>query len=230
MKRLYFLFALAILLYSCDNSSEPTNTESNQFTLKVENIPKNFYEIDLKTKFVDKMAEVGTKYGSKIYINDAEWAKIVEYSEDYSLWVKNLRRDTSDVSLTRVTFDLELQEPSMAMEGKVFKKRHFIITYARDALDNIAGNSDAAWVAKRFKQYAERCKKTGELCTYINNTIAVGSANPYTAMCSKMLNKFIAECTGEVTQKYQQVEAVICGAECYGQLEEWLWQHEQGQF
>ncbi|MCX6148346.1 MAG: hypothetical protein NTW25_14015 [Candidatus Kapabacteria bacterium] len=231
MKNIIEFVLILVFLTSCskDQSTSPDNL-SNSFVEMIEHYPNQFYVIDVKTKYSDKFSETGLKNGTIMYINNTNWGKVKETGENYSLWIKDISRIESD-SLTTITFNLELQEPSLAFEGKVYKKKHFVINYSRDIYnDKLENNINAQSVSARYKIYAEKCKKTGEISAFINNSLIAKSPNPYTFICSKILDMFLTEMQNEKTQQCQQFEAVICGAECFGELKEWLFLHEQGNF
>ncbi len=219
-------FIMLMFLLSCSKDNV-TNPETPQYVYMTEHKPQGFYEIDVKTNLWDKLNETGTKNGTICYINNSDWGKKVEIGEDYSLWIKDLSRTPED-SLIHVSINLELQEPSLLLEGYVYKKKHFEITYTKNQYDETTkGNATDALIAQRFQDYANRCKKAGQIAAFVNNSFISNSPHPYTKLASKIISMLLDMFMDEELWYYQQIEAVIIGSEMYGQLKEWLWELEQ---
>ena len=222
------ILMISIIIVSCSKDNPTSATKDPEFLLMVEHTPtKQFYEIDLKTSYLDKWAETGVKNGSIAYINNQKWAKVVETGENFSLWIKDLARDKSNFPEITVSFNLELQEPSLVYEGKVYKKQHFEIKYdSENALETQKGNVEAQLVADRFMSYAKKCKAAGKISAHVNNMFLKSSPNPYSMVASKIIDYMVGKLGDEQSWQIKKIEAVICGSEVLGQLKEWLWELE----
>jgi hypothetical protein len=192
-----------------------------------EHNPSQFWELDLKTEIVDKLNETGTKNGAIAYLNNQEWCKVVETGEDYSIWIKDLSRKQNG-NKVNISFNLEIQEPSAMFEGKTFKKRHFELTYDMDNYLNGKDSVQAQLIAERFKKYAEDCKRAGQISAFINNQFLTKSPDLYLQTTSKIISWILNYVNDPGTWRFQQYEAVVCGAEVLGQLKEWIWEKENG--
>lgn len=192
-----------------------------------EHNPVNYWDIDVKTKFKDKWGEIGMKFGSKAFINNTKNLNVVEYFEDVSLWIKDFIRIKSNKEII-IDFFIELQKPTVFFESAFLKKRHFTIKYDNDLyLEKVKGNIEYQVVAEKFRKYAIKCKKAGEITAYINNIFLDNNKLIPANYINKILERLISMLINEETWQIQQMEAVICGAEIYGQLKEWLWELEQ---
>lgn len=221
VKRIVFILILGSVLSSC------SLFKCNNFVPMEERYPKKVYELDVKTKLIDKYNETGIKYGTIAYLNNKPWSKVVELGENYSVWIKDLVRNEKEAPIITVEFTLELQEPALALEGKTFKKKKFTITYEADsALIKVKADSEAQLVGEYFKRYAERAKEAGKISAYVNNMFIKKSPIPYSAVCAFVIDWMSKNLQDDKMWKYKRLEAVICGSEVCGTLGEWLWEIE----
>ena len=112
-KYLSILFAvLSLVVFNSCSKDNPADSASKspEFLMMEEHTPSKVYLIDVKTKLTNKIEASGTKNGAIAYLNNQEWCKVVETGENYSLWIKDLSRDTSNFPNITIGFNLELQE------------------------------------------------------------------------------------------------------------------------
>lgn len=80
-------------------------------------------KIDLKTPVNDKEKLKLAKAGLGAYLRQVEWAKVVNVGEDYSVWVKNLKRRFKG-NVLHFEVDLELKTAADLGSGKPVSARH----------------------------------------------------------------------------------------------------------
>lgn len=92
-------------------------------------------KIDLKTPIDDKEKLKLAKSGLGAYLRQVEWAKVVNVGEDYSVWIKNLKRRFKG-NVLHFEVDLELKTTADLGSGKLIDARHI-----KDSVDlNEAAN------------------------------------------------------------------------------------------
>ena len=92
-------------------------------------------KIDLKTPVEDKEKLKLAKAGLGAYLRQVEWAKVVNVGEDYSVWIKKLKRRFKG-NMLHFEVDLELKTAADLGSGKPISARHI-----KDSVDlNEAAN------------------------------------------------------------------------------------------
>ncbi|MBI3005812.1 MAG: hypothetical protein HYY49_10420 [Ignavibacteriales bacterium] len=86
-------------------------------------------KIDLKTPLDDKEKLKLAKAGLGAYLRQAEWVEVVNVGEDYSLWIKNLKRRFKGNTL-HFEADLELKTRADLGSGDLVNARHI-----KDSID-----------------------------------------------------------------------------------------------
>ena len=86
-------------------------------------------KLDLKTPLEDKEKLKLAKAGLAAYLQQAEWASIVNLGEDYSVWIKNLKRGFKG-NVLMFEVDLELKTQADISTGTLISARHI-----RDTVD-----------------------------------------------------------------------------------------------
>jgi hypothetical protein len=80
-------------------------------------------KLDLKTPLEDKEKLKLAKAGLGAYLRQAEWANVVNVGEDYSVWIKNLKRRFKGNTLY-FELDLEIKTAADLTSGKLISARH----------------------------------------------------------------------------------------------------------
>ena len=86
-------------------------------------------KIDLKTPLEDKEKLKLAKAGLGAFLRQAEWAQVVNVGEDYSVWIKNLKRRFKG-NILHFELDLEVKTAADLTSGKLLSARHI-----RDSVD-----------------------------------------------------------------------------------------------
>ncbi len=221
MKKLIYLFAfLFILSCSKDNPTEPEVVYDPD--------PVGFYLFDIKTNIIEKMNVTGAKNGLKSYIKyeDNAWCDIKETGEDYSVWIKNLGRYTIE-GVTHVFFDLELQPPSFIFESDYIKIATLNIEYEMNPVYFASiDDPELEYVYREFRKYSLTLDKVNKSYNYIRSIAdkdKTGFTKYYNALLG-LIGIFMKD--GEKAE--HKFEAVIAGAECFGQLRAWIKEIEAG--
>ncbi|HLP62789.1 MAG TPA: M23 family metallopeptidase [Candidatus Deferrimicrobium sp.] len=102
-------------MISCEPESIPTPPSPIPIR------PRNM-KFDVKTKFMEKELTAAAKAGFISYIHQSSWAKIVEFGEDNSLWLKNYKRSSKGDRIF-IELDLEIRSPAMISEGYLIKRK-----------------------------------------------------------------------------------------------------------
>lgn len=227
VKFVFISFLMLLALSSCSLFDKISN--KSEFEYMPEHTPESKYKFDVKTKYLEKYDLTGVKNGAIAYLGYEKWAELVEIDENYSLWIKNIKRDTSELPYVSVSFDLELQDPSFQFEGNPIKKKTFVIRYSSNyEIEKSKGSPGAKAAEEILRNYAEYAKSTGKISAYVNNMFIKKAKSPYVQVCAYVLDYINNTLNDSQTWKYKQVESIICGAEIMGQLKEWMWEIEQG--
>lgn len=80
-------------------------------------------KIDLKTPVEDKDKLKLAKAGLGAFLRQAEWASVVNVGEDYSVWVKNIKRRFKG-NVLHFELDLEIRTAADLTSGKLVSARH----------------------------------------------------------------------------------------------------------
>ena len=80
------------------------------------------YTFDVKTKLSEKHRMQVAKQGVLHAIENSSWASVSEVGEDYSLWIKKLRREHRGDSI-RVVLDVELRTRAMLTSGRLLSRQ-----------------------------------------------------------------------------------------------------------
>lgn len=80
-------------------------------------------KIDIKTPVADKEKLKFAKSGLGAYLRQSEWAEVVNVGEDYSVWIKNLKRRFKG-NVLHFEVDLELKTNADIGSGKLIDRRH----------------------------------------------------------------------------------------------------------
>lgn len=222
MKYLYLLLISVLFVTSCNKTTKPEDSEQYKE-------PQGNYIFDVKTKFIEKRDITGAKNGTIAYLKKSNWAKVEYTGEDYSVWIKNTYRDNVNDSTISLQFDYELHTPAMFTEGDIIYSKVLDIEYI---LNNDwvgqAGNPDANDVKRLYGVFCKKMEMTKKLLPYAKHLAE--STQPQFASFIEIIFNLIDEFMPEENSMYQKAEAVIVGAECYGQLSEWMKDLENGNY
>jgi uncharacterized protein YpmB len=173
-------------------------------------------KIDIKTPIEDKEKLKLAKAGLGAYLQQAEWASIVNFGEDYSVWVRNLkRRFKGNILVFEV--DLDLKTRADISTGSLISSRHL-----QDTVDL----TDAA----NLKTFESR-----EAYEFVEKQLTKNNKyKPITAVVGTVTNVPIAGGVVQQGMKYlgvdveaqyttdQAIEAMVLGAVLISNLKEML--------
>jgi|GEM_PF-2840538 len=140
MRRFHFFLAFSLLLAVTTGSAQGI-------------------ALDVKTRWSEKNDLAAVKYGVIASIERLGRWSVVEFGEDYSLWLTGLQRSQRGDSVL-VAMTLELRTPSLVRSGEVLQSRTVRIAYTPRALDSLAS---LPAVAEYIAQYAEEVAKRDRL-------------------------------------------------------------------
>jgi hypothetical protein len=109
-------------------------------------------KLDLKTKWLEKPGLTFIKNGARLILNGSEWAEVVEFGEDYALWLRDCNRIERGDSVM-LTFTIELREPSLFDEAELLGSRSDTLVYPAHGEWTKEGTADAV----RTVAIAEQC-------------------------------------------------------------------------
>lgn len=98
-------------------------------------------KFDVKTKLHEKRQLHLIKLAVVQLINESNWAKVKDLGEDYSLWLKNIKRGLNG-ELIIVELDVEIHGPAIISEGVFIAGRHLSIPYDPSGAEKV--NPDKA--------------------------------------------------------------------------------------
>ncbi len=99
--------------------------------------PKSKYKLDIKTKIKDSGKFSHIKDGVSDLIEADAWGEIVEFGEDYAVWIENYNRYSIDSNIKKITFNLSITKKSMwsRKENILSKKIELEYNIGEDWLD-----------------------------------------------------------------------------------------------
>lgn len=200
MKIKSYLFILLIFfVLSCKNDNDE----------KIEIIPDpiNSYKIDVKTSFSNKQNYSGIKESVINYFSQGvEWAQVVEFGEDYELWIEDVEREKINDVRWKINFKLIFKE------NPLFQK------------ETIHISENMTCVFDMPKDFEDVISDGQKLKQFINNSIQlskkVGMINPKimaTALAAEKLMKMFNFITSlifdndEELRKVRRLESVFFG-------------------
>lgn len=98
---------------------------------------------DVKTSMKEKIQLRFIKIATITNLKNSNWARIVEFGEDYSLWLTNLERYDLGDSI-KSEFNIELRTPSMINRGKLLQIRHISVIYDTSGIAQVNENDGAS--------------------------------------------------------------------------------------
>jgi hypothetical protein len=177
--------------------------------------PAKHYKFDVKTKFSEKKAEAPTKAGLITYLKTSGWSEVVEFKENYAVWLKNVHK--TDGTNTMLTFDLELTKPSFFKQGQTLKSKHFELSYNTG---NVSKKVNLKMVLGEMQKVNDQIATTGNAIPFLSQaTQYTGVVNGVLGLVSNLLPDATAQ---------DKSEAAIIGGAAYAQIQQWVIDIEKG--
>lgn len=101
------------------------------------------YRFDIKTELEEKADLKIVKQGVITATSQSSWATEVEFNENYSLWLKDLRRSHRGDSMY-VSINLQLRTPAALTQGELVEERRIGVQYHWQKAQEIAKDSISA--------------------------------------------------------------------------------------
>jgi len=174
------------------------------------------YKIDLKTPAGDKEKLKLAKAGLGAYLRQAEWAKVVNVGEDYSVWIKDLKRKfTGNILHFDVT--LEVRTTADVGSGALLNSRMIRDTIDLSAIGSKTTFEDREIIAKIEEQIRKNHK-------YKPIPVVLGTVSgvPVAGQVLEKGLKFLGvDLEAQVTPD-QAVESMVLGAVLISNLREMI--------
>lgn len=124
-------------------------------------------DLDVKTHWSEKGDLAAVKYGVIASIEKLGRWNVVEFGEDYSLWLTDLSRREKGDSII-VEMGIELRTPSLVRNGDLLESRTVRVAYLPHALDSLTTLPEvAAYIDRYARDVAERDRLWQGACTLI---------------------------------------------------------------
>lgn len=141
---------------------------------------------DVKTTMQEKQQLHVIKIAVINALKQSNWANVVEYREDYSLWLTNLHRYNNYNSF-RTEIDLDLRTPAMLTTGKHITGLRVSVTFDTIEISNIPVSSDTLMTSFLI----QGLRNSGELTEF---TALLSGGNPILAyLVSSFINDVFRE-------------------------------------
>jgi hypothetical protein len=174
------------------------------------------YKIDLKTPAGDKEKLRLAKAGLGSYLRQAEWAKVVNVGEDYSVWIKNLNRKfKGNVLYFDVT--LEVRTTADVGSGTLLNGRTIRDTIDLSAIGTTTTFEDREIIREVEKQI-QKNNKYKPIPVVLGTVTGVPIAGPIVEKGLKFLG---VDLEAKVTPD-QAVESMVLGAVLIANLREMI--------
>lgn len=170
--------------------------------------------IDVKTEWREKNKLAPVKHGVLTLLEELPWASSTEFGEDYSLWLRNLRRQLGKDGTVITTLDVEIRTPALFGSGNLLHRRKIESRYRPATLDSV-GN--IAGIAESVQNQKERYEEWHRLIGTAISTVLPESKGLAGPVITNALNTINA--APKSTEVY---EAMLLGTKLMAVLEETL--------
>lgn len=145
MSKLIISVIILAFLVSCTQHKARNEKELVDMIHKGIPNPKLKYKLDIKTEFKDNSNFKHIKDGLIDLIEADAWGEIVEFGEDYAVWIENYSRYSIDSNIKKITFNLSITKKSMwSRKDNILSKKIELeynigedwLTYQKDADEN----------------------------------------------------------------------------------------------
>ena len=173
-------------------------------------------KIDLKTPMEDKEKLKLAKAGLGAYLRQAEWAEVVNFGEDYSVWIKNLKRRFTG-NVLHVEVNLELRTRADLGVGDLISARTICDTMYLGAIANVTTFEEREIIV-RVGEQLQKNNKYKPLPLVLGSVTHVPLAGPVLEQGLKYLG---VDLESKFTPD-QAVEAMVLGAVLISNLKEMI--------
>ena len=169
-------------------------------------------KIDVKTPTAEKDKLKIVKAGLKAYLDQSDWAKVVNLNEDYSVVLRNYARKVKG-NLVAFSLDLELRTGSVLGSGKLISAKHF-----EDTLD-LSEAARLQTVEEREMEHfvSEQLTKNQKYKVGLDAAGALTGVPFASVLVEKGLKLFGVELQGKYRVD-QAVEGMVMGVLLMGEL------------
>lgn len=145
MSKLIISVIILAFLVSCTQHKARNEKELVDMIHKGIPNPKLKYKLDIKTEFKDNSNFKHIKDGLIDLIEADAWGEIVEFGEDYAVWIENYSRYSIDSNIKKITFNLSITKKSMwSRKNNILSKKIELeynigedwLNYQKDADEN----------------------------------------------------------------------------------------------
>jgi len=145
MSKLIISVIILAFLVSCTQHKARNEKELVDMIHKGIPNPKSKYKLDIKTEFKDNSNFKHIKDGLIDLIEADAWGEIVEFGEDYAVWIENYSRYSIDSNIKKITFNLSITKKSMwSRKNNILSKKIELeynigedwLNYQKDADEN----------------------------------------------------------------------------------------------
>ena len=112
--------------------------------------------IDVKTGWLEKNKLATVKQGVLTLFEELPWVSSTEFGEDYSLWLKNLRRQRGTDGTVIVMMDVEIRTPALFGSGTLLHRRRIESRYFPASLDSLSTSAEIAELVREQEATYER--------------------------------------------------------------------------
>ena len=125
MSKLIISVIILAFLVSCTQHKARNEKELVDMIHKGIPNPKLKYKLDIKTEFKDNSNFKHIKDGLIDLIEADAWGEIVEFGEDYAVWIENYSRYSIDSNIKKITFNLSITKKSMwSRKNNILSKKN----------------------------------------------------------------------------------------------------------
>lgn len=173
-------------------------------------------KIDVKTPQEDKEKLRFAKAGLGAYLRQAEWAEVVNIGEDYSVWIKNLKRRFVG-NVLHFTVTLEVRTTADIGSGKLLSGRTITDTIDLSSLGSKTTFEEREIIG-HVEEQIQKNNKYKPLPLVLGTATGVPIAGP---IVEKGLKYIGVDLEAEVTPD-QAIESMVLGAVLIVNLKEML--------
>jgi len=174
------------------------------------------YKIDLKTPAGDKEKLRLAKAGLGSYLRQAEWAKVVNFGEDYSVWIKDLKRKFQG-NVLHFDVTLEIRTTADIGSGDLLSARTI-----RDTIDLTEIGTKTTFEEREIIIQVEKQLQKNNKYKPLPVVLGVVTGIPFAGPILQKGLKFLGVDLQAAVSPDQAVESMILGAVLISNLKEMI--------
>lgn len=219
MKKILLVVLVFIVVAAALSLGQVKAADSNRAQTTNADTARAPIKLDIKTALAVKEKSKLAKAGLIAYLKQSDWAKVVNFGEDYSVWIENFRRKLRGNTI-QFQLDLELRTQADIGIGKLIVTSHIADTVDLSGVAELKTFEERELYRLIEKKLASRGKLKSLVPTVVGAVAGVALPGPGTLIQNGL--KYLGpELEGKYTAD-EAVEGMVVGATLVTELKAML--------